>query len=55
MPRKGTAVVFSRNVNDADQVISTNPVSASMPARNRTGPEGTKSPKPTVVLVMTEK
>ena len=39
---------ISRNVYDADHVIITNPVSDSMPARNRMAPTGTTSPKPTV-------
>jgi hypothetical protein len=40
---------ISTNVNDADQAISTKPVSASVPVMNRTAPTGTTSPKPSVV------
>ena len=36
-------------VKEADQVMSTNPVKASVPLRKRTGPTGARSPKPTVV------
>ena len=40
---------ISMKVNDADQVISTKPVSASVPVTKRTGPAGTTSPRPSVV------
>ena len=38
-----------RNVNDADQVISDSPASASVLVIMRIAPVGTRSPKPTVV------
>ena len=46
---------ISRYVKDADQVMSTKPVSASVAERKRTAPTGAMSPKPTVEKVTAER
>ena len=46
---------ISRYVKDADQVISTKPVRASVPEMKRIAPTGAMSPKPTVEKVTAER
>ena len=45
---------ISRNANDADQVMSESPDSASLMVIMRNAPSGTMSPKPTVVYTIAE-
>ena len=45
---------ISRYVKDADHAISPNPISASIPANSRAGPNGAMSPYPNEVYVTSE-
>src|SRR5688572_20042038 len=46
---------ISRNRNEADQVMRMKPVTDSVPAMNRTGPIGVRSPKPSVENVVADR